>query len=155
MSMHKKPLTFLEEQGLRAHHLPIGTPSQLADAFRHGVAWALKSFATDEMYRALQNIDTWAVMLPTFEVIHEGEVEAATLNIVEAIKKATARLTWHSIETAPKDKVILLFNAVTGVYTGKWNEEYKTWPMFGWDGLTGMWFPNPTHWTLIPDPPKE
>ena len=40
MSMHKKPLTQLEEEGLRAHGLPIGTPSQLSDVFRHGVAWA-------------------------------------------------------------------------------------------------------------------
>ena len=40
MSMHKKPLTRLEEEGLRAHGLPIGTPSQLSDVFRHGVAWA-------------------------------------------------------------------------------------------------------------------
>lgn len=41
MSMHKKPLTRLEEDGLRAHGLFIGTPSQLSDAFRQGVAWAL------------------------------------------------------------------------------------------------------------------
>ena len=40
MSMHKKPLTRLEEEGLRAHGLPIGTPSQLSDVFRHGIAWA-------------------------------------------------------------------------------------------------------------------
>lgn len=40
MSDHKKPLTALEESGLIAHRLPIGKPSQLADAFRHGIAWA-------------------------------------------------------------------------------------------------------------------
>ena len=41
MSMHLKPLTPIEEAGLRAHGLPVGTPSQLADAFRFGVAWAV------------------------------------------------------------------------------------------------------------------
>lgn len=41
MSMHKKPLTRLEELGLLAHALDIGTPSQLSDVFRQGVAWAL------------------------------------------------------------------------------------------------------------------
>lgn len=41
MSMHKKPLTPLEEEGLRLHGLDIGTPSQLSDVFRHGIAWAL------------------------------------------------------------------------------------------------------------------
>lgn len=39
MSMHKKPLTDLEEKGLRAHGLDIGTPSQLSDVFRQGIAW--------------------------------------------------------------------------------------------------------------------
>ena len=39
MSMHKKPLTPVEESGLRAHGLDIGTPSQLSDVFRQGVAW--------------------------------------------------------------------------------------------------------------------
>ena len=39
--MHKVPLTPLEEEGLKAHGLPIGKPSQLSDVFRQGVAWAL------------------------------------------------------------------------------------------------------------------
>ncbi|WP_148716449.1 hypothetical protein [Chitinolyticbacter meiyuanensis] len=43
MSMHKVPLTAVEEEGLRAHRLPVGEPSQLSDAFRHGVAWAQKA----------------------------------------------------------------------------------------------------------------
>ena len=41
MSMHKKPLTDLEREGLAAHGLSVDKPSQLADAFRHGVAWVL------------------------------------------------------------------------------------------------------------------
>ena len=41
MSMHKIPLTELERDGLKAHGLDIGTPSQLSDCFRHGVKWAL------------------------------------------------------------------------------------------------------------------
>jgi hypothetical protein len=38
--MHKIPLTSIEEAGLRAHGLDVGTPSQLSDVFRHGVKWA-------------------------------------------------------------------------------------------------------------------
>lgn len=41
MSMHKVPLTKLEHEGLLAHHLCVGKPSQLSDCFRLGVAWAL------------------------------------------------------------------------------------------------------------------
>lgn len=40
--MHKTPLTPLEEGGLQAHGLDIGKPSQLSDAFRQGVAWAIE-----------------------------------------------------------------------------------------------------------------
>lgn len=46
-----------------------------------------------ELENALQRIDTVAVFLPTFKVIHEGEVEAATRNVVEAIDSATKRIT--------------------------------------------------------------
>jgi hypothetical protein len=45
MSMHIKPLAPIEEAGLRAHGLPVGTPSQLADAFRLGMAWSDKARA--------------------------------------------------------------------------------------------------------------
>lgn len=43
MSMHKIPLTPLEEEGLRLHGLPIGRPSQRSDTFRQGMAWAIKA----------------------------------------------------------------------------------------------------------------
>ncbi len=42
MSLHKKPLTEVEKSGLIAHGLPVETPSQNADCFRLGVAWALR-----------------------------------------------------------------------------------------------------------------
>ena len=63
MSMHKTPLTQLEEEGLRAHGLPVGTPSQLSDVFRHGVAWALKAQQVGQepvyLYRR-KGLDSWA-----------------------------------------------------------------------------------------------
>lgn len=45
MSMHRNPLTEFERAGLEAHKLPIGEPSQCADAFRSGVAWAQQRIA--------------------------------------------------------------------------------------------------------------
>lgn len=42
MSMHKKPLTVWEREGLNSHHLPVDTPSQLSDVFRQGMAWGQK-----------------------------------------------------------------------------------------------------------------
>ena len=40
--MHNTPLSNLEKAGLGAHGLDIGKPSQLSDAFRQGVSWALE-----------------------------------------------------------------------------------------------------------------
>lgn len=40
MSMHKIPLTEIEESGLSIHRLSIGQPSQLSDCFRSGLMWA-------------------------------------------------------------------------------------------------------------------
>lgn len=46
--MHKIPLTHIEENGLRAHGLNIGTPSQLSDVFRQGVAWGFANRQASE-----------------------------------------------------------------------------------------------------------
>jgi hypothetical protein len=46
--------------------------------------------------KLLFDIDTAAVMLPTFAVTHNGGPEAAVRNIIEAIKKADERLRGHS-----------------------------------------------------------
>lgn len=56
MSMHNTPLTPAEEAGLRAHGLKIGTPSQLSDAFRQGMAYAIATPAqqpSDEVRAAV------------------------------------------------------------------------------------------------------
>lgn len=45
MSMHTIPLFPMEEEGLKAHGLDIGTPSQLSDVFRQGIHWAIGSKA--------------------------------------------------------------------------------------------------------------
>lgn len=43
-------------------------------------------------WQLLSDIDTWACMLPTFEVVHEGGPAAAAENVILAIKKAAAAL---------------------------------------------------------------
>lgn len=44
MSMHKIPLTGLEQSGLEKHCLPTDKPSQLSDCFRLGVQHATQNF---------------------------------------------------------------------------------------------------------------
>lgn len=48
MSMHKEPLTDLEREGLEAHRLPIGTPSQSADCFCNGMRFVLQKMEERE-----------------------------------------------------------------------------------------------------------
>lgn len=43
MSMHRIPLTQVERDGLKAHGLAIGKPSQLSDVFRQGIQYALEN----------------------------------------------------------------------------------------------------------------
>ncbi|OZB22687.1 MAG: hypothetical protein B7X51_14795 [Pseudomonas sp. 34-62-33] len=54
--MHKIPLTQLEEDGLRAHGLDIGSPSQLSDVFRHGIKWALDHTAPQPEQTAMSAV---------------------------------------------------------------------------------------------------
>lgn len=56
MSMHRRPLTPLEEAGLKAHGLDIGTPSQLSDVFRQGVAWAQDHGAAPAIRQVLKEM---------------------------------------------------------------------------------------------------
>lgn len=75
MSMHKIPVTADEEEGLRKHGLAVGTPSQLSDCFRLGMAWQ-KAIADREMFdvqrenaeftaRLSKQLDTAQTMLQT------------------------------------------------------------------------------------------
>jgi len=70
MSMHKIPLSDHEKQGLENHHLPVGTPSQLSDCFRLGVAHAsaplLERIAALEaqVEQAAQPVAQWQKMHP-------------------------------------------------------------------------------------------
>ena len=72
MSMHRKPLTDLEREGLIAHGLgrDIGKPSMLADVFRHGVAWALAAAEKDaERYRLLRRVTSEPALVELLEYL--------------------------------------------------------------------------------------
>jgi len=66
--MHKIPLTQLEEDGLRAHGLDIGSPSQLSDVFRHGIKWALEQTAPQPERSGLNDDSKEAAMQKAFEL---------------------------------------------------------------------------------------
>ena len=65
---------------------------------------------------------------------------------------------WLPIEVAPKEGSFLAHNKVTGVFqTTKTtspggDEEYV---MHLWGNMTGLWYPHPTHWRPLPNPPKD
>lgn len=76
-------------------------------------------------------------------------------------------MNWQPIETAPKDREILVLNS-KGVGVAKWVEEPYT-PIYrpsgfqgvvcGWEAWYGgqeydMVIDNPTHWMEMPEPPK-
>ena len=77
-----------------------------------------------------------------------------------ALKAALAEPQgWRPIETAPKDKVILLGLPLVGnikerdrrVYEGRWHEEQSTWTSVNGFLLLSV----ATHWMPLPPAPEE
>lgn len=75
---------------------------------------------------------------------------------------------WQIIETAPKDKEILLYRGDTfyewaKIVTGKWDDDrFSEKPRPYWThykkyltGTTEVRKYQPTHWMPLPDPPKD
>lgn len=70
-------------------------------------------------------------------------------------------MEWQPIETAPKDKEILLFCPFRGVVRGSWRrDEYAKKPRPYWThdrerlwGIRGTREDQPTHWQPLPKPP--
>lgn len=71
--------------------------------------------------------------------------------------------TWATIETAPKDRDILLACPVRGVVRGHWNEDlYAKRPRPYWShdreilwGRIACRNDQPTHWMELPDMPNK
>ena len=77
MSMHRIELTEVELEGLKAHGLDIGKPSQLSDAFRVGVSWALKAAYCKQVgsdsYHGLDSCDDYRDWVNTLTTnTHKG-----------------------------------------------------------------------------------
>lgn len=53
-----------------------------------------------------------------------------------------------SMESAPKDKIILLFNPYCGWFASKHDSDLKGsgWPLYNLRGNEGVWYPSPTAW---------
>ena len=67
-------------------------------------------------------------------------------------------MDWQPIETAPKDGTrVMVWNAVTGSYITAFEPPKFAarglWPMRGWGEHDGTWYPEPTHWQRLPNPP--
>jgi hypothetical protein len=69
---------------------------------------------------------------------------------------------WQPIETAPKDKYILLYCSRFGIIRGKWSDEqYAKTPRPYWRhdktdlyGIRDTRDDQPTHWMPLPNPPE-
>lgn len=55
----------------------------------------------------------------------------------------------ESMETAPIDRPILVYNEVTGWYISKFTD--GMWPYYGWSDDESIHYPHPTRWHELPD----
>jgi len=76
-------------------------------------------------------------------------------------RRLAALLEWKPIETAPKDRDILLLCPSRGVVRGSWNNDCHKKPRPYWTndrerifGVTETRADQPTHWMPLPEPPK-
>lgn len=67
------------------------------------------------------------------------------------ISDLKARSEWRSIETAPKDEQILVWDGCDEMFVGRWSSGSQWISSSCVDGWTSM---TPTHWMPLPDPPK-
>ena len=61
-------------------------------------------------------------------------------------------MEWQPIETAPDKQDVLVWNAMTGAYVSR-HDGVGEWPLGFWRGDLGEWYPRPTHWMPLPNPP--
>lgn len=125
----------------------------------------------DELWQAMQDVETWAATLPTFSVVEEGGFEACVSNIIRAIKLAAAPQVpavpqWLPIETAPKDGSHLILACNGESFIGFWFElpfkEFRDVDGFyvGQQDAEANWLRiadgdqcEPTHWMPLPAAP--
>lgn len=90
----------------------------------------------------------WRDERPAREVLRfvEGATMAEAQVVLDALRG------WQPIETAPRDQRILVRNGVTGPYVTQFTD--GQWPLGFWSRF-GEWYPQPSHWRPLPDPPRE
>ena len=46
----------------------------------------------------------------------------------------------------PKDRIIEMWNPMSGWNATKWDSDMQAFPLYNWDGLSGVWFPVARKW---------
>lgn len=70
---------------------------------------------------------------------------------------------WQPIETAPRDRPVLVWNGYWGVYSSRYWEEFNDDGTLNWAGFPhghcdvgfGKWYPVASYWMPLPAPPNE
>lgn len=84
MSMHSIPLTQLELDGLTAHGLDVGAPSQLSDAFLQGVAYVLAAQSKKGIVRLSEEMDRKSSLFEDYT--HRSIYQRGWLDAQAAVK---------------------------------------------------------------------
>ena len=63
-------------------------------------------------------------------------------------------MTWHPIETAPKDGTEILVITPFGMAVACWRDDWWTVDDFK-HGPFSLRGPAPTHWAELPEPPRD
>jgi len=72
------------------------------------------------------------------------------------IARLRQQLEWQPIETAPKDKRIIIahlpLDGIADIWFGYWSHQHSSWATTQWHTYPADWI---THWMPIPPLPQE
>lgn len=99
--------------------------------------------------RAERTLNTPASLGTLANALADFDEEIAALTAAAEALEAEA---WRPIDTAPLDRDIEVWNAMTGPYVTRHRD--GEWPLGLLNGHCGCWYPRPTHWRPLPPPPE-
>lgn len=159
-----KPLIYTHREAYRTvSHILRGPLYGLADG------WAILSFASAQLAAAGpvevpdHVTDNLADLLQSIGWVSRGDAQwtrlRASLPKIAAMLNVAAGAGWQPIETAPKDKSVLLYcSNIVPTYCGRYRYGNLGEPQqntLAWRCDSSGTFAHPTYWQPLPAPPKE
>ena len=106
--------------------------------------------------RTIEEIKNCINQMTLIENVETANYAFALLDKVEAeIARLRQQCEWQPIETAPKDKRIIIahlpLDGIADIWFGYWSHQHSSWATTQWHTYPADWI---THWLPLPPLPQ-